>query len=165
MLTSVLLYVIISYQNKKEIKKMISKEQVKNECLRRMKKLKLLDGGFETCVGDFRKNGTAWKSEFHGILYWLDDDEKQAVEEFEQKHKGLKVYHCYKAHTEFGELLSMLYVDGTDEESFEQDKEYFDGDIEDGYIMSYTKNMTDDFCSEFGSIVIRSAFGGIQRIG
>ena len=111
MLTSVLLYVIISYQNKKEIKKMISKEQVKNECLRRMKKLKLLDGGFETCVGDFRKNGTAWKSEFNGILYWLDDDESQAVKEIEEEYSrhNLKVYHCYKAHTSFGEILYMFY--------------------------------------------------------
>ena len=57
-------------------------EKLKVEALRRMKALQLHDGGFNTCVGDFRKNGTPWKSEFHGILYWLDDEESQAVKKF-----------------------------------------------------------------------------------
>lgn len=144
---------------------MIDKEIIKNECLRRMKKLKLMDDGFNSCVGEFRQKNKVWKSEFHGILYWLDEDEQKAVDEFEKEHDGLKVYHCYKAHTEFGDMLSMLFVDGTSQENFEQDKAYFDSDIDDGYIMTYTKNFDDDFCSEFGSIVIRSLFGGIQRIG
>lgn len=144
---------------------MVEKEIVKNECLRRMKKLKLHDEGKHTCVGDFRENEKPWKSEFHGILYWLDEDEQKAVEEFENENKGYKVYHCYKAHTKFGDMLSMLYVNGKSQEEFEQDKEYFDMDIDDGYVMTYTKNFDDDFCSEFGSIVIRSIFGGIQRIG
>ena len=140
-------------------------EDVKNECLRRMKILKLHDEGEHTCVGDFRKNGTVWKSEFHGILYWLDEDEQKAVEEFEKSHEGLKVYHCIKSHTEFGELLSMLYVNGRSEEEFDEDKEYFDNDIQDGYIMSDTKNFDDDWCSEFGSVVVQSMFGGLTRIG
>ena len=144
---------------------MINKEIIKNECLRRMKKLKLHDEGFHTCVGEFRQKDKVWKSEFHGILYYLDEDEQKAVDEFEKKHDGLKVYHCYKAHTQFGDLLSMLYVDVTSKENFERDKEYFDYDIDDGYIMSYTKNFNNEFCSDFGSIVIRSLFGGIQRIG
>ena len=130
-----------------------------------MKALKLHDEGVHTCVGDFRKNGKVWKSEFHGILYWLDEDEQKAVDEFEKAHDGYKVYHCYKAHTEFGDMLSMLYVNGRSQEEFDEDKQYFDMDIDDGYIMTYTKNFDDDFCSEFGSIVIRSIFGGIQRIG
>ena len=144
---------------------MIDKEIIKNGCLRRMKALKILDGGFDTCVGDFRKNGKVWKSEFYGILYWLDDDEREAVKEFENEHKGLKVYHCIKTHTEFGELLSMLYVDGTTQENFDYDKMTFDTDMPDGYLMTYTKNMDDDFCSEFGSIVFRSIYGGLQRLG
>ncbi len=144
---------------------MIDYEKVKNECLRRMKKLELHDDGEYSCVGDFRKNDTPWKSEFYGILYWLDEDEQKAVEEFEKAHDGYKVYHCVKSHTEFGDMLSMLYVNGRSEEEFEQDKEYFDMDIDDGYIMTYTKNFSDDWCSEFGSIEVQKMFGGLKRIG
>lgn len=144
---------------------MLENEKIKNECLRRMKELKLHDEGEFTCVGSFRKNEEVWKSEFHGILYWLDEEEKQRVKEFEENHKGLKVYHIVKSHTEFGELLSLLYVNGRSEEEFEEDKQYFDEDIKDGYIMSYTINLDDDFCSEFGSIIVQSMFGGLKRIG
>jgi hypothetical protein len=57
----------------------------------------------------------------------------------------------------------MLYVNGTDEE-FEEDKQYFDEDIECGCVMTYTKNLTDDWCSEFGSIGIQSINGGLRRV-
>ena len=55
-----------------------------------MKALDLHDEGFHTCVGDFRKNGTPWKSEFHGILYWLNEEEQQAVKKFEAQHNNYK---------------------------------------------------------------------------
>lgn len=140
-------------------------EEVKKECLRRMAKLSLHDEGEHTVVGAFRKNDEVWKSEFNGILYWLDEDEQKAVAEFEQEHKGLKVYHCIKSHTEFGELLTMLYVNGKDDEQFDEDKEYFDDELQYGYTMAYVKNLDDEWCSEFGSIAFRSVNGGLQRIG
>ena len=135
-------------------------EEIKNECLRRMKALDLHDEGDWTCVGDFRKNGTPWKSEFHGILYWLDDDEKQLVKDFEKKferHK-IKVYHCYKAHTEFGEILYMLYVEG-DEES--DSVKMFDEDLEENIVSCYAYNLSEPAFSEFGTAYIKSLFGGI----
>ena len=87
-------------------------QKIKNECLRRMKALKLHDEGEHTCVGDFRKNGNVWKSEFHGILYWLDEDEEKIVKDFEKEHEDYKVYHCIKSYTQFGEMLALLYVNG-----------------------------------------------------
>ena len=137
-------------------------EKIKNECLRRMKALKLHDEGEHTCVGDFRKNGKAWKSEFMGILYWLDEEEEKAVAELEKKYK-VKVYHCIKNHTEFGDLLTMLYVNGRSEEEFEEDVEYFNYDINSGFCIAYVCNMTDEFCSEFGSVGIKSINGGLER--
>lgn len=137
-------------------------EKVKNECLRRMKALKLHDEGEHTCVGDFRKNGNVWKSEFHGILYWLDEDEEKIVKDFEKEHEDYKVYHCIKSYTQFGEMLALLYVNGK-EEYFEEDKQMFDEDIKDGYCFAYVHNIEDEFCSEFGSIGIQSMFGGIKR--
>ena len=149
---------------------MIDLEKEEKECLRRMKILKLHDGGEFTCVGDFRKNKQPWKSEGQGILYWLEDGEKKIVEDFEEKHKGYKVYHCILNHTEFGDCLSLLYVNGKDEENFNEDCEYFNNDMTEDYngvhyTMTYVVNMDDEFCSEFGSIGIISKNGGIQRVG
>ena len=149
---------------------MIDLEKIENECLRRMKILKLHDEGEFTCVGDFRKNKQPWKSEGQGILYWIEDEEKKIVEDFEKNHKGLKVYHCILNHTEFGDCLSLLYVNGKNEEEFEEDCEYFNNDMSEDYngvhyIMSYVENMDDEFCGEFGSIGIISKNGGVQRVG
>lgn len=138
---------------------MRTKEEMKNEALRRMKALKLHDEGFHTCVGDFRKNGNAWKSEFYGILYWLDDDEKKAVKEFEEEYSkhNIKVYHCYKAHTEFGEILYMFYVTSDEEDTAEN----FDDNLKENIIECYAYNFTEPSFSEFGTCYIKSQFGGI----
>ena len=140
---------------KKEIE-----EKLKQEALRRMEALKLHDEGVHTCVGDFRKNGNVWKSEFHGILYWLDDDEKQIVKDFEEKYKewNFKVYHCYKAHTEFGDILYMLYVSTNKEDTFAQ----FVKDLKSNTVYAYAYNCSEPIFSEFGSSYIRPIFGGIQ---
>lgn len=149
---------------------MIEEEKILKECLRRMKVLKLHDEGENTCVGDFRENKQPWKSEMAGILYWLDEEEQQAVKEFEEEHKGYKVYHCILNNTEFGKCLSMLYVNGKNEEEFKEDCEYFDNDMSEDYnnahyIMSYVKNLDDEWSSEFGSIGIISVNGGVKRVG
>jgi hypothetical protein len=138
------------------------KEEIKNECLRRMKALKLHDEGKHTVVGSFRENGEVWKSEFEGILYWLDEEEKELVKQFEEEHENYKVYHCIKSYTQFGEMLALLYVNGK-EEYFEEDKQMFDEDLQEGYLFAYVCNMEDEFCSEFGSIGIKSINGGIKR--
>ena len=135
-------------------------EKLKAEALQRMKALKLHDEGFHTCVGDFRKNGTAWKSEFYGALYWLDEDEQKIVKDFEQKHKycNLKVYHCYKGHYKYGEILYMFYVTSDKCDTFRN----FQQDLNHGYIFGYAHNITEPMFSKFGSCGIKSMFGGIQ---
>ena len=134
-------------------------EKIKQECIRRMQILRLHDEGLHTCLGDFRKTGTAWKSEFYGILYWLDDDERELVKNFENKYKkyAMKVYHCYRAHTQFGEVLYMFYCSNQAGENRE-----FDENIKDNIIYCYAENMTDPSCSEFGTCYIRSKFGGVE---
>ena len=134
-------------------------EKIKNECIRRMKILKLHDEGFHTCLGDFRKNEQAWKSEFYGILYWLDEEEKKIVKDFEEKYKEYesKVYHCYKAHTQFGEILYLFYCSNQADE----DKD-FDYNIKDNIIWCYAYNISDPGLSEFGTCYIRPKFGGVE---
>ena len=133
------------------------KLEQKKEAVRRMKLLKLLNDGRNSPVADFIENDEVWKSEFHGILYYLDKEEREIVKATELKYKkdDMKVYHCYKAHTEFGDILYMLYVSNTTK------PKDFDDDLRDGITFVYAYNMSEPMFSEFGSAYVKSAFGGI----
>ena len=96
-------------------------------------------------------------SENGGFLYWLNDEQKEIVSEFEQEYYAL-VYHVIHNFTEFGELLTFFYVSDDDEEW-----EYDRADLKEGYACAYVKNLTDDICSEFGSVCFRPQFGGLVR--
>ena len=37
-------------------------------------------------------------------------------------------------------------------------------DLSEGYPVVYVKNVTDDLCSEFGSIAIKPSIGGLRRL-
>ena len=129
------------------------KDKIFNECLARMKMLELS----EKCIGAF-KNGKIWESEGIGALYEVNEEEQKYIDDFESKNEGYRVYHMIHNMTEFGELYSLLYV-GVDEEEWEEDKE----DLKNGYAFVYVKNVTDDYCSEFGTISFKSSFGGLIR--
>ena len=103
-----------------------------------------------------------------GILYWLDDDMKAEVKTFEEKYNCM-VYHAIHSYTEFGELLSLLYV-SSDVEEWQEDNADLKEKVED-YSgnkfynpFAYVINRTDPDCSEFGRIGIVPAHGGIKRI-
>ena len=131
-----------------------SEEEIKQECLSRMEKLGLL----LQCRNAFKK-GKIWESESIGALYELNEKEQEIVNEFEKEYKGYKVYHLIHNITEFGELYSLLYV-GTDKNEWQYDNE----DIDNNMVMVYCKNMTDEFCSEFGTIMIKKNIGGLIRV-
>ena len=131
----------------------ITIEKKKEEALKRMKLLEL----YPNVIKEFEKDNVVNLSENGGFLYWLNDEQKQIVTEFEEDHDAL-VYHVIHDFTEFGELLTFLYVSDYEEE-WEDDV----NDLKDGYSCAYVKNLSDDFCSEFGSICFRQQFGGLVR--
>ena len=134
------------------------KEELKKEALRRMSALKLLNNGFDSPVGDFKLREKPWKSEYHGILYYLDEKELKIVKEVEKKYSkyNMKVYHCYKAHTNYGEILFMLYVSDDEKSPY-----VFDRNLKNNVIYLYAYNMSEPAFSEFGTMYIYSQFGGI----
>ena len=74
---------------------------------------------------------------------------------------GCKIYSITHEFTQFGESYSFLLVSKYKEEwarsvVTEKDKHY---------AFAYVWNKTDDWCSEFGTIVVHSYGGGIRRIG
>lgn len=136
------------------------KEKQKQEALKRMKMLQLMNN----VIDDFKNNGKVYYSErqnafFNAILYWVDNSEQftKIVKDFEKKYNAL-VYHCQLTHLQCGDCLSLLYV-GKDEEEWEYDKE----DLSNGYAFAYVKNLSNDYDSEFGSIGIKPSMGGVLR--
>lgn len=130
------------------------------EAVKRMKML----GLYEQVIDDFEKTGRVYYSErtsLGGILYWLDNnpDWEERVKRFEEEHNAV-VYHAVHNYTEFGELLALLYISDEEEEW-----EYEQMDIQDGYVFSYCINFNAPECSEFGSIVVRQMAGGLVRVG
>lgn len=124
------------------------------EALLRMKNLKL----HENVINEFKETGKINLSENGGILYWLNDDENKMVRDWE-KETGNMVYHVIKNNMEFGLCYSFLYVSPYTDEWLNDDE-----DLKEGYPIVYVKNVTDNTCSEYGSIGIEPNIGGLKRI-
>lgn len=130
-----------------------SKEQMLEEAKTRMLMLGISKG----IIKDFVEDNVVSLSEGIGYLYWIDDEEKEIVKDFEAKSGGL-VYHIIKTHTEFGTLYSLLFVD-KDKAIWHDDKL----DIERDIVFSYVVNMDEPAFSEYGSIGFRRNIGGLVR--
>ena len=127
-------------------------ERKKQEALERMKLLNI----YPNAIKEFMQENTVNMSEC-GFLYWLDDEQKKMVSEFETEHNAL-VYHVIHNYTEFGELLTFFYVSDYEEE-WKCDR----ADLKDGYACAYVKNLDEEAFSEFGSIAFKQQFGGLVR--
>ena len=133
----------------------VSMEIKKEEALKRMKAL----GIISQTIQQFKKENLVSCSEPPiGANYWLDDEQKALVEQFEKEHNAL-VYFVVRSYTSFGKMDALLFVSDYDEE-WEMDND----DIKDGYVMSYVHNYDMPDCSEFGSIVVEKRFGGLIRV-
>lgn len=130
----------------------ITMEEKKQEALARMKVLDL----HKNIIKEFDKENIVNMSE-HGYLYWLTDEQKQYVSEFEEEYNAL-VYHVIHNYTEVGEMLTFLFVSDYKEE-WEMDRE----DLQSGIVCAYVKNLSVDWCSEFGSVGIKPQYGGLLR--
>lgn len=132
-----------------------TKEQIKQEAVARMKLLNL----HPNVINEFQNEGKLNYSEGTlGILYWATDEMKQIVESFENK-TGYTVYHLIDNNSELiGHMLTLLYV------STERDEWTYDRrDILNDCPLAYVENMTYPDCSEFGSVGVRPANGGVVR--
>ena len=131
------------------------REEVKNECVKRMKKLKL----HPNVINEFINENKLNKSDGPlGTLYWLTEEEQERVKRIEEKYNVL-VYHVIHTFSNLGETYDLLYVEN-EKECWEYDRL----DIEQGIVLSRTEVVEDDINSEFGSIGIESKNGGVIRI-
>ena len=129
------------------------REKQKNEAIKRMKTLEL----YENVIKEFQEENKLNLSESIGVLYWLKEEEKKLVKEFENENGGL-VYHLIRSLTDFGELYSIFYVSKYEEE-WDMDLE----DLKNNIAFVYVKNLNDELSSEFGSIGFKKSIGGLVR--
>ena len=134
----------------------VTREKKKEEAIKRMKALDIIDDA----INQFKTDDIVMVSEPPmGALYWCNDEEKEMIRKFEEENNAL-VFMVVRAFTQFGKMDSLLFVSDYEEE-WDMDRE----DLKDGYVLSYTKNYDDPWCSEMGSIAVKSVGGGLLRVG
>lgn len=133
----------------------VSREEKKAEAVRRLKKI----GVYQETIRQFEEKNLVSVSEPpFGAFYWLNDEEKKMVREFEEKHDAL-VYVVIRSFTNIGKMDSLLFVSDYPEE--------WDMDMQDlrcNLVLAYVINHDAPDCSEFGSIGWKLTIaGGLTR--
>ena len=132
----------------------ISREDKKIEAIHRMKCMGIIKDAIE----QFKEEDIIMVCEPPiGGLYWLNKEEKEMVQEFEQEYNAL-VYIIVRSWTNIGQMDNLFYVSDYKEE-WEMDRD----DIEENLACVYVKNHDMPECSEFGTIAYKGVGGGILR--
>ena len=133
-------------------------EERKQKALEIMKKLDI----YKPYIDGFKDNNDiCYFERFAGFWAWQNKALAQKIKEIEEKH-NCTVYAVTHEFTEFGECYDFLIVSDYEEEWQDLISEYNKNTY---YAFAYVWNKYDDYCSEFGDILINSAFGGIRRVG
>ena len=124
------------------------------EIMKQMDIYKPYINGFE------KQNKVCFFEQFGGFWVYQEPEVEAKMKELQKKY-GCMVYAITHEYTQFGECYSFLIVTKYKEEwdrcvVSEKNKHY---------AFAYVWNKDDDWCSEFGTIVVQSFGGGIKRIG
>ena len=134
----------------------ITNEQKKEKAIEIMQKLDI----YAPYIRGFREeNQVCFFEAFGGFWAWQEPELMAKIKEFETQYNVL-VYAVTHEFTNFGECYDFLYISDYEEEWDEM--LYSQGNMY--YTFAYVWNVDDDFCSEFGTIGIRSFGGGIKRV-
>lgn len=135
----------------------ISIEEKQEKAIESLKKLDI----YKPYIKGFKTEGPCFFEEYVG--FWANQEPKlmEKIKEFEKEHDAL-VYAITHEITTFGECYSFLYVSDYKEDNLRLIPPTGQNNF---YVSAYVWNVSDDWCSEFGSIVVKSFGGGIKRIG
>ena len=112
-------------------------------------------------IKKFEKDGIITLFERYGGYYIDKDNEPELlakIKEFEAEYECI-VYAVTHEMFWFGECYSFLIVS-----KYEEEWEMTLREAAQGYAFSYVWNKSDEICSEFGTIGLKSFGGGIARI-
>ena len=133
-------------------------EERKQKALEIMKKLDI----YKPYIDGFKDNNDiCYFERFAGFWAWQDKELAQKIKEIEEKH-NCTVYAVTHEFTEFGECYDFLIVSDYEEEWQDLISDYNNNTY---YAFAYVWNKDDDYCSEFGDILVNSAYCGIRRVG
>lgn len=132
-------------------------DKQKAKALEIMKRLDI----YKPYINGFKNSGRVCFFENHGG-FWVDQEPLifNKIKELEEKYKCL-VYAVTHEKTNIGEMYDFLIVSAHPEE---WDDTIFQTATKTFYAYAYVWNVDDDYCSEFGDIVISCVGGGIKRI-
>lgn len=135
---------------------MFSEKELKENAVKHLEQI----GSYRPYTNAFKKGIITMYEGYGG--YYIDNEEelKAKIKEVESLYKG-KVYAVIHSMTNFGEMYSMLWASGYEEDA--------DFDVEENgcgtyYVLAYVWNKTYDYCSEFGTIMVKPALGGLLRV-
>lgn len=133
----------------------ITKEEKKAEAIRRMKMLEI----FPETVRQFEKQNLVSISEPPlGAFYWCDEEQRKIINQIEEEY-NLLVYMGIMSYTEFGQMLSLLYVSDHKDEWDDDNQNLLNEEA-----MTYTYNYDAPDCSEFGYIMFKKTpAAGLKR--
>lgn len=124
------------------------------ELLKRLKIYKPYIEGFE------QDDQVCFYENFGGFWIYQEPEIEAKMKEIEKKY-NCTVYAVTQEYTDFGECYDFLIVTDYPEEW----STLLTGKQNEYYAFSYVWNKTDEWCSELGTVVLQSLFGGIKRIG
>lgn len=129
----------------------------KEKAIELMKKLDI----YKPYISGFENSGRACFFENYGG-FWVDQEPLilSKIKELEEKYNCL-VYAVTHEMTSIGEMYDFLIVSAYPEE---WDDTLLPAGNSSFYAYAYVWNVDDDYCSEFGDIVVHSFGGGIKRI-
>ena len=133
------------------------KQQQKELAISLMKKLDI----YQAYIDVFEKeNIVSYFERYIGFWAYQDRELDKKIKAIENEY-GCTVYAITHEFTEFGECYSMLIVS-----KYKEDwSRSLVTEGKNHYAFAYVWNKTDEDCSEFGTVVVKSALGGITRIG
>lgn len=115
---------------------------------------------YKPYIRKFEKDGTVTLFERFGG-YYIDEYQEpellKKIREFEAEHECI-VYAVTHEMFWFGECYTFLVVS-----KYEEEYEMTLEGVKDGYAFAYVWNKSDEMCSEFGDVRIKSFGGGIAR--
>lgn len=135
----------------------ITKENKKIKALEFLKQLNIYTPYIK---GFDKENEVCYFERFAGYWAWQDEELIAKIKEIEEQH-NCTVYAITHDYTEFGECYSFLLI--TD---YEEEWDYLLEKVNNEFFaFAYVWNKDDNWCSEFGTVAIKSFGGGITRIG
>lgn len=133
--------------------KFATKKEVALNIMKRLDIYKPYIEGFD------KEDKVCFFENFGGFWVFQEPEVEAKMKELEKKH-NCKVYAITHEFTQFGECYSFLIVPNYPEEW--DDLIYSEN--RNHTVFAYVWNKTDEWCSEFGDIIVQSFGGGIRRI-